>query len=74
MEYIKAKTIVTRTKNNWWFGADYGMRYQANSPNSRRLYHVFKKECDRLGLLYNMEDITADYQKNGFWTDQLSLF
>jgi len=52
----------------------YGLKYQANSPNSRRLYQVFKKECQRLGLLYKMEDITAEYQKNGFWAEQLNLF
>jgi len=52
----------------------YGLKYQANSPNSRQLNQVFKKECQRLGLLYKMEDITAEYQKNGFWAKQLSLF
>jgi len=52
----------------------YGNKYQADSPQSRRLYNVFQDECKRLGLLYKMEDITAEYQKDGFWAQQLSLF
>ena len=52
----------------------YDRRYQCQVPDSRKLWNAFKKECDRLGLLYKMEDITADYQKNGFKMDQLSLF
>ena len=51
----------------------YGLKYQANSPRSRRLYQVFRKECNRLGLLHKMDDITAEYQKNGFWAKQPSL-
>lgn len=54
--------------------ATYGNKYQANSPHSRRLYKVFQDECKRLGLLYKMEDITKEYQKDGFWAEQLSLF
>lgn len=52
----------------------YGKRYQANSPRSKHLYQVFKNECKKLGLLYKMEDITKEYQKDGFWAQQLSLF
>ena len=52
----------------------YGNKYQANSPRLRQLYKVFQEECNRLGLLYKMEDITKEYQKDGFWAEQLSLF
>jgi len=52
----------------------YDKRYQCQVPDSRKLWNKFKAECDRLGLLYRMEDITADYQKEGFKMDQLSLF
>ena len=48
----------------------YGLKYQAKSPDSRRLYRVFRKECERLGLLHKMDDITAAYQKDGFWAEQ----
>ncbi|MCL2560650.1 MAG: radical SAM protein [Turicibacter sp.] len=52
----------------------YGEKYQANSPAARKLYQIFAAECERLGLLYKMEDITKEYQKDGFWSEQLSLF
>jgi len=48
----------------------YGLKYQAKSPDSRRLYRVFRKECERLGLLHKMDDIAAAYQKDGFWAEQ----
>ena len=52
----------------------YNKRYQCQVPESRKLWNAFKMECDRLGLLYKMEDITKDYQENGFKMNQLSLF
>ena len=55
------------------YAAQYGLKYEANSPDRKRLYQIFKKECDQLGLLYNMANITAEYQKNGFWAEQLPL-
>jgi len=54
--------------------AEYGKRHQANSPHAKKLYKIFAAECEHLGLLYKMADITQDYQKAGFRTDQLSLF
>ncbi len=51
----------------------YGEFYQCSSPNARALWHIFKTECDRLGLLYNMRDIVSTY-KQGYGNSQLSLF
>ncbi len=51
----------------------YGDSYQCSSPNARALWQIFKAECDRLGLLYKMQDIVSAY-KQGYASSQLSLF
>ena len=51
----------------------YGDRYSCGSPNAQELWHVFKRECDSLGLLYGMKAIIADY-KAGYGDGQMSLF
>lgn len=56
------------------YQATYGSKYQANSPQYRKLYAILKKSCQPLGLLHTMEDITITYQKNGFSNEQLTLF
>ena len=51
----------------------YGNSYSCNSPNSDKIWALFKLECNNLGLKYRMPDIikliTLDYEYN-----QLSLF
>lgn len=51
----------------------YGDFYQCTSPNARALWLAFRAECDRLGLLYKMQDIVSAY-KQGYANSQLSLF
>lgn len=52
----------------------YANRYNCSPPNVRRLYEVFKVECEKEGLLYRMEDIISAYKKPEEKTEQLSLF
>lgn len=51
----------------------YGERYSCVSPNAKRLWYAFSKECDRLGIIYKMEEIIEDY-KRGYGDMQLSFF
>ncbi|WP_371381360.1 radical SAM protein [Sporomusa aerivorans] len=51
----------------------FGNAYECRSPNARGLWQFFQKECDRLGILYKMQDIIAAY-KQGYSDKQLSLF
>lgn len=51
----------------------FGNQYMCNSPNARNLCKVFKNECEKLGLLYKMNDIIYSY-KNEYNNEQLSLF
>ena len=52
---------------------EYGNRYECASPKARKLYSVFKEECERLGILYKMQDIIKAC-KLGYESKQLSLF
>lgn len=49
----------------------YGERYYCTSPKAKKLYRIFKMECDKLGLLYNMRDIIWRY-KLGYKSNLLS--
>lgn len=51
----------------------YHNNYYCASPRANELYKVFKKECDKYGLLYNMRDIVRAY-KLGYESEQLTLF
>jgi len=42
-------------------------------PRVKSLWNAFAGECQRLGLRYEMRDITIDY-KRGYTAKQLSLF
>ena len=48
-------------------------RYVCGSPKAKKLYAIFASECERLGLLYQMRDITGSYQA-GYQSSQLSFF
>jgi len=51
----------------------YGNNYECPSPKTTELRQLFQKECDKLGLLYKMEDIIKCYT-HGYGNTQLSLF
>ena len=51
----------------------YGNNYECPSPNSKQLWALFTKECEKYGILYRMNDIIKTYQK-GYGSQQLSLF
>ena len=51
----------------------FGNSYECRSPKAKELWGIFKKECDRLGILYKMDDIIKAYKK-GYGETQLSIF
>jgi DNA repair photolyase len=51
----------------------YGERYKCTAPRVKRLWNIFTRECQRLGLRYEMRDIIIDY-KRGYTVKQLNLF
>lgn len=50
----------------------FGERYHATSPRAKHLWQIFTQECQRFGLLYNMQDIVRAYRR-GRETGQLSF-
>ncbi|CUX71629.1 Radical SAM superfamily protein [Clostridium sp. C105KSO15] len=51
----------------------YGNSYECTSPEARKLWQVFSRECERYRILYRMKDIIHGYKKN-YEVTQLSLF
>lgn len=51
----------------------YGSQYICKSPNEKKLWSVFISYCKELGLLYDMEEITAHYRRD-YDYKQLTLF
>lgn len=51
----------------------YGNYYNCQSPNAKGLWKVFKKMCDKYGIMYDMKDIIHSY-KNKYSMSQLTLF
>lgn len=51
----------------------YGERYACTVPRARELYRAFAAECEQLGLLYRMEEITRAYRV-GYAESQLRFF
>lgn len=51
---------------------EFGNAYECNSPNASKLWQVFKEECDKLDLLYHMDDIII-LIKSGYKDMQMSL-
>lgn len=47
--------------------------YECRSPKAKELWQVFKRECDKFGILYKMNDIIKSY-KSGYEDNQLSMF
>ena len=52
----------------------YGNRYNCPVPNYKSLYEIFKKECYKYGILYDMNDIIKSYKKEIKENEQISLF
>ncbi len=52
----------------------YGDKYNCIVPNANKLYKVFKEECEKYGLLYNMKDIINAYKYKRQKGEQISLF
>lgn len=51
----------------------YGNAYQCTSKNAKKLWYIFKEQCDKYGILYNMNDIIKAY-KSGYEDIQLKFF
>ena len=51
----------------------FGTNYSCSSPKASKLWPVFAAECQRLGLLYKMQDIINAY-KLGYGDSQLTFF
>ncbi len=51
----------------------YKDRYECTVLNAKHLYEVFKEECKKYGILYNMKDIIKAYKTKGN-KEQISLF
>lgn len=52
----------------------YGNKYHCATPKCKELYKIFKEECDRYGILYNMKDIIKAYKKEIPEDEQMTLF
>lgn len=52
----------------------YGNKYNCIVPNYKTLYKIFTDECDKYGILYNMNDIIKTYKKEIKTNEQISLF
>jgi len=52
----------------------FGDSYECRSPNSDRLMSVLRKECERLGILYKMNDVFSYMNEMTPRTKQTSLF
>lgn len=50
----------------------YGNAYRCGSPKAEELMQLFRQECDKQGILYEMEDIIHGYRK-GYGDAQLSF-
>ena len=51
----------------------YGSSYECHSPRAKELAALFTAECQKLGILYRMEDIIKAY-RDGYEYQQLSFF
>jgi DNA repair photolyase len=51
----------------------YGYTYENESKKSEHLWKIFKEECEKYNLLYDMQDIINDY-KNKYDKTQITWF
>lgn len=52
----------------------YGNNYYCRPLNSKNLYKIFVRECEKYNILYKMEDIIKAYKKKIKTNKQLRLF
>lgn len=52
----------------------YGYRYVCNVPNRNYLFRMFKAECDKYGILYDMNDIIKAYKVSANTFEQMRFF
>lgn len=52
----------------------YGNKYNCIAINYKKFYKVFIDECNKYGILYNMEEIIKAYKKEIVNCKQMSLF
>jgi len=45
------------------YNTTFGMNYQCGSFHSKKLWNIFKKECEKFGILYKMQDIISAYKE-----------
>ncbi|MBU5591250.1 radical SAM protein [Clostridium sp. MSJ-4] len=55
------------------YRTSFGNKYACSSIKSKRLWKIFKDECERLGILYKMQDIVSDYKRE-YDDKQISWF
>ena len=74
-EYFYEKLIKEFPKKNMVskYKDSFGNKYECASLNHKKLWNTFKNECEKLGVLYKMEDIVSAYKKN-YGNNQLSWF
>lgn len=69
--YKKIDSLFPGMKNSYI--SKYGNTYSCLSPNAKKLYRTFSKECEKLNLLYKMKDIIKAY-KYPYEHSQISFF
>ena len=52
----------------------YGDRYICSVPNYNYLFKIFKNECDKYGIMYDMKDIISAYKMKKETYEQTTLF
>lgn len=71
--YNKLDEIFPEQKLREQYIKTYGNSYKCVSPNVKKLWEIFKSECEKYGILYKMKDIISAY-KSGYNMNQLSFF
>ena len=56
------------------YAKTYGNQYECKSPNAKKLWNLFTKECQKYNILYQMTDIIHAYKRGYASPQQLSLF
>ncbi len=51
----------------------FGNSYECRCPNHKELWELFGDECEKYGIIYEMDEIIKAY-KSGYESSQLSLF
>ena len=52
----------------------YGNRYNCIALKAKELYKVFSDECNKYGILYDMNDIIKAYKREVKSNEQITLF